>query len=304
VDRRRNGTQALYRAVPRGSRTQGVPSRRSGTRGRGAQARKRNERRSARMETTTETTRVRREVAIAARPETVWSSSSIPTRRRGGWHRRFARADARRPVSRRGPARNGGARRVRRARPAAGAVWTWGWEPGSPSPLPSAPARWRSISCRPTRGRCRLTHSFRATPPAGTPRGGTLPLASCRCSVGADPGSRSVAVAMMRVRAGKPWSCSTSSPRCRKGACSTTRASAAGTGSSSRSSGGGDVVGQAASAPGLRELIASGDGTVNGPRSAVPPAPRVGVPPARRCRRLPGLHARGLELRRPRRAAS
>ena len=89
------------------------------------------------METTTETTRVEREVAIAARPETVWEFLVDPDKAT-----RWMGIDASLEPT------PGGLYRVEvlpgtvvrgefvELDPPRRAVWTWGWEPGSPSPLP------------------------------------------------------------------------------------------------------------------------------------------------------------------------
>jgi uncharacterized protein YndB with AHSA1/START domain len=89
------------------------------------------------METTAETTRVEREVAIAASPDTVWEFLTDPDKAV-----RWMGIDATLEP------RPGGLYRVEvlpgtvargefvEIDPPRRAVWTWGWEPGAPSSVP------------------------------------------------------------------------------------------------------------------------------------------------------------------------
>ena len=144
------------------------------------------------METTTETTRVERQVAIAASPETVWEFLVDPDKATR-WMGIDASLD---PTP-------GGLYRVEvlpgtvargefvELDPPRRAVWTWGWEPGSRSQLPVG-ASTVTVDLVPTDSGTlvRLTHSLPAESAAGHAEGWEHYLSRLAVvAVGADPGA-------------------------------------------------------------------------------------------------------------------
>lgn len=86
------------------------------------------------METTTDTTAVEREIAIAASPETVWEFLTDPDKA-VRWMGELAEFDARPGGQYRVQVLSGNVARGEFVLldPPRRLVWTWGWEPGSPS---------------------------------------------------------------------------------------------------------------------------------------------------------------------------
>jgi uncharacterized protein YndB with AHSA1/START domain len=89
------------------------------------------------MEASTETA-VRREIAIAASPETIWEFLVDPEKATR-WMGRSASLDPRPGGEYRVDVISGNvaAGKFVEVDPPHRLVWTWGWEPGSPSPVPS-----------------------------------------------------------------------------------------------------------------------------------------------------------------------